>query len=448
MRVVLSKSGRKTYIAAAQKVQGSQTLLFFKAEKDLHYLDWLVTASVVLLPVLALTVKGGANACLYLLVLASLISVVFRWKSMGQTFFQLLKKYWYVHLSMAAPMLAIFAHQLGTGSFNLKSYDIFSRMGYFALMAWVLLLLPSKHLKHVQWGIVAGSIAAAIKAHIITGVQPPDAANIEFLNRIPYGDMALMLGILSFLSIGWSERKDKWAIALKVAGGCAGLYTSYLCQARGGWVALPVFAAIGLAFLIGIHVKHKLAAFGMVLVLLGTIYGSSSVVQDRINVAADDVMQYRDGVNQNTSIGIRIQHWHGSWILFSEHPIFGVGKENFYPKALHELYERNIISKAASLFVHPHSEFFFSIATLGIFGLIAFWALHLVPTYFFFQAAHDPDQQIKTAGSMGLALFLGFFVYGLTEVIFFTPVACAFFGAIAAALFASVVQRKQVLENQ
>ncbi|MEN3296100.1 MAG: O-antigen ligase [Burkholderiales bacterium] len=411
------------------------------------YLEWLVTAFVVFLPVLALTVKGGANTCLYLLVLAGLIGIVFRYKPMGQTFLQVLKKYWYVHLSMAGTTLAILAHQLGTADINLKVYDISSRLTYFALIAWALLLLPSKYLKHVQWGIVAGAFAVAIKVQLLTGSLPSAPTTLDFLNRIPYGDMSLLLAVFCFFSIGWTERKDTWAIALKIAAGCAALYATYLCQSRGGWVALPLFGVIGL-FLVGLRVRHKIALFALVLALLGVVYSSSTSVQARIKDAATDITLYRNGQNLDTSVGIRFQHWRGSWILFKEHPVFGIGRENFYPKALTELHSRNIISQAATDFVHPHNELLFYLATLGIFGFAAYWALHLIPAYFFYRAARDPDLEIRTAGSMGLALVLGFFIFGLTEVIFFTPAANAFFSVNAAIFFACVVKRKQALANQ
>jgi O-antigen ligase len=413
--------------------------------KDLLYLDWLVAASLVLFPVLALTVKGGANTCLYLLVLASLISIVFRRKSIGQTFFQVLKKYWYVHLSMAGTVLAILINQAFTGGFIVRTYDVPSRLAFFALVAWVLLLLPVRHLKQIQWGIVAGAIIAAIKAHTIIAAQGPLVGNIGFLNRIPYGDMSLLFGVFSLLSIGWNERKEKWAIALKVAGGCAGLYAAYLCQARGGWIAVPVFAAIALALIGGLQVRHKLTVFGLVLVLLGAIYSSSSLVQRRVYEATTDIVQYTSGENLDTSIGIRFQHWRGSWILFKENPFFGVGREHFHPEALADLRSRNIITAAATNFGHSHSEFLFNIATLGIFGLISFLAISLVPGYYFFQAARNPDKFIETAGSMGLALCLGYFVFGLTEHIFDTPISCAFFSLNAAVFFALIVKRQQAL---
>lgn len=409
------------------------------------YLEWLVAATVVLFPATALTIKGAANKCLYLLVIISLVCIAFRCKPMGQSFSQVWKKYWPVHLAMSGTVLAIFLNQAFAGSFHWKTYDVPFRLAFFAPITWLLLLVPLPHLRKIQWGIAAGTFAMAIKIHLVTAALPEPPTNIVFINRIPYGDIALLLGIFSFLAIGWSERKVKWETVLNFLGGCAGVYTSYFSQTRGGWVAIPVLAAIVLAFYDGMSGKRRLAIVALVLVLLGAMFSASDVVQLRVAEAGADISQYMNGKNVDTSIGIRFQLWRGSWILFTEHPWFGVGREHFYPDALSQLHARNIITATATHFGHSHSEFFFNIATLGIFGLISFLAIYTVPGYYFLQAARAKDAELRIAGSMGVVLCVGYFVFGLTEAIFNTPVSCAFFSMNAAVFFAYIVKRKQML---
>lgn len=412
---------------------------------DLPYLEWLVTAIVVLFPATALTIKGAINKCLYLLIFISMVCIALRCKPMGQTFSQVLRKYWPIHLAMAGTVLAIFLNQAFAGHIHWKTYDIPSRLAFFAPISWLLMLIPLRHLRNIQWGMVAGAFAMAIKIELASMGVPEPPMNIEFINRIPYGDIALLLGIFSFLAIGWSARKDRWEIVLKFSGGCAGVYTSYFSQARGGWVAIPVLAAIVLAFYDGMSVRRRWAVVALVFVLLGTVFGTSDVVQLRVAEAGSDISQYLSGKNVDTSIGIRFQLWRGSWILFAEHPWFGVGREHFAPDALAQLHERGIITAAATDFGHSHSEFFFNIATLGMFGLISFLAIYIVPGYYFLQAARAKDSELRVAGSMGVMLCVGYFVFGLTEAIFHTPVSCAFFSMNAAVFFAYIVQRKQIL---
>jgi O-antigen ligase len=339
------------------------------------------------------------------------------------------------------------ANQLSTSIFLLKTYDTPSRLAFFFPIAWLFLQLPAKALKAIQWGVVIAAIGTAVKITMAGLGQPDMPSIIGFMNRIPYGDTSLLLGILSLLSIGWNKRSDRFIIFLKIIGGVAGLFASYLSETRGGWVALPVLVILIFSVLSSAKIHHKLLMFAMVLVLMVSAYNFNKIVHDRVLAAASDITNYVDGDNVNTSVGVRFQLWRGSWVLFKEHPIFGVGREEFYPHALQELAKRKVITQQATGYGHSHNEFFYNMATLGTLGLIATLAIFLVPGYFFLQAMRHPDQEIKTAGSMGLALCLGFLVFGLTEAIFFVPAICAFFSMSVAVFFAFVIKRKESLAN-
>ena len=400
---------------------------------------------IILFPVLTLIVQGGANTCLYVFILLSLGFLIFYRKENVFSFSYFLRKYWSLHLAMAGIVLAILANQLSTSIFIIKTYDIPSRLAFFLLVAWILLQVPGKDLKLIQWGIVIAAIAAAIKIGIAGLQQPEMPSVIGFMNRIPYGDVSLLFGIFSILSIGWNKRGENLFIILKVIAGFSGLYASYLSETRGGWIALPVLAILIFSVLSKTKIHHKLMMFAIFLVLMFSAFHLSKIVNDRVHEATSDIINYVDGKNINTSVGVRFQLWYGSWVLFKEHPIFGVGREEFYPDALQDLAKRNVITKQATEYGHSHNEFFYNMATLGILGLIATLAIFLVPGYFFLKATIHPDREIKTAGSMGLALCLGFLVFGLTEAIFFVPAICAFFCMTSATFFAFIVKRKQLL---
>lgn len=414
----------------------------------MRYLKFVVLFLVIFFPVLTMTVKGGANTCIYTLLLLSLIYAVLNREQNVFSFSYVLKKYWPMHLAMAGMILAILINQISTSDYLLKTYDTSSRLAFFLPIFWLLLQIPINNLKLIQWGLVIGAIGAAIKIGIIGFSQPDMPGIIDFMNRIPYGDVSLLLGILSLLSIGWNQRSDKLIITLKIIGGISGLYASYLSEARGGWVALPILALVILSMLSKTKWNHKFALFAVILILMVSTYSFNKIIQDRIHAAASDITKYVDGENLDTSVGIRFQLWRGSWVLFREHPIIGVGREEFYPDALQDLAKRHVITQQATEFGHSHNEFFYNMATLGVFGLLAILAIFFVPGYFFLQATRHLDQEVKTAGSMGLALCLGFLIFGLTEAIFFMPAICAFFCISIAVFFALVVKRKELLTGE
>jgi O-antigen ligase len=190
--------------------------------------------------------------------------------------------------------------------------------------------------------------------------------------------------------------------------------------------------------------RHRFAIFVAALVLLSSTYALSSAIYKRINEVVTDVSQYLDDTNRDTSSGIRIQLWRGSWLLWKDNKIFGIGREQF-PRALKQLAAEKKISAAAATHPHSHSELLFHMATLGIPGLLAILSLYLVPGFYFFREISHPNQEIRTVSAMGLVLVLGFFIFGLSDVMFFWTVSHTFYVILLAVLFAHLVKGKALL---
>jgi O-antigen ligase len=165
------------------------------------------------------------------------------------------------------------------------------------------------------------------------------------------------------------------------------------------------------------------------------------VIQERIRLAQEDVQQYVQGTNADTSIGIRFQLWRGSLVIFREHPIFGVGVDK-YRSALRDLAERRIISPQASTFVHSHNEALFTMARLGTVGLLALLALYLVPASYFARDLRHHDRQVRAAAGMGMSLCLGILVLGLTDVVFLWWEVFPFYALGIASFIALIAKRK------
>ena len=45
--------------------------------------------------------------------------------------------------------------------------------------------------------------------------------------------------------------------------------------------------------------------------------------------AASDVSLFTENKERDTSVGIRMQLWHASWLMFKQSPLVGVGVPNF-----------------------------------------------------------------------------------------------------------------------
>jgi O-antigen ligase len=421
--------------------------LVHELEIAVRYLQWSLVAIVTLFPIVVFIVPKGANTSFYLLLLCSLAGVACGCKPMGKSFGEILREYWPINLAMAGLVCAILLSQFSNGHLVSNAYDMPSRLACFVLIFWILLLVPSKDMKNIQWGLVIGSIICAVALYIETAAGAARPIELFKIPLVPFIDIAMLMGILALLSIGWNASNEKIGIGLKLVAGIAALYGSYLSQTRGGWITLPVFIAIGLVlYMRNFWLRHKLMLFMLSIVLLCSSYVFNRTVQTRVDSGIADVSQYVDGKDPNTSLGFRLQLWRASWLLFKEAPIFGVGREQF-PGALQQLVVRREITREAAAFPHSHNDLLFHMATLGIFGLLAMLSIYFIPAYYFLKEMKHPDRETRTSAAMGLALTLGFFAFGLTDAMFYWTISHTFYGLVLAILFAHLVKRKAFLKG-
>ena len=412
-------------------------------------LHWPVFLVLMAAPTLLLVVRKAGNLSFYALLLLGAAVALCRLRPDGRSYPQLLKEYWPLHLAMAGMLLAIFINQLVLQNFVIKTYDYPSRMAFFSVLLWVALLLPYPLMKHLQWGYVAGALLAAIHMYVTTkgGTY---RGYVYFMPIIEFAQMAQLLGFFSLLSIDYEVPNPIWrriGVGLKLLAGAAGMYAAYLSQTRGAWIGIPVFVIITI-FILGrrISLRRQLTLFTAGAALLVALFGSTDLVQQRIAAAKQDISQYQDGENMDTSLGIRLQLWEGSWRLYIEHPWVGVGREGFVA-ALGDLEQRKIITHGTRIQPHSHNEILYNMATLGSFGLIAILCLYLVPGWYFLREVFHADREIRATAGMGLILCSGFLILGLVDVMFMWGACDNFYSIVAAILFAFIIKRKKILSG-
>lgn len=362
---------------------------------------------------------------------------------MGKSLYDFFREYWPINVAMAGLVLAELIHQMLTG--DSRSYNLPVRLACFVLLCWVMLLVPTNHLKKIQWSWAAGAIAYVVALVMAITAEMPRPTFVRGVPLNPFGNMAILLGVLALFSIGWYASHQKMAIAIKLIAIGAALYGSYLSQTRGGWVALPLFAIIAVTVFGHLRMRYKLAFLGFAMVLMGGSYFFSNTIQQRVAEASTEIHQYFNGKEKNTSIGIRLQLWEGGWLLFKENPA-GIGRQN-YPEAAQQLAKRNVLTPDAAVQPHLHNDMLFHLATLGVPGLLATLLLYFVPAFYFFKDIRNPDKETRTTAGMGLSLTLGFFIFGLTDAMFNWRVSYTFYVILLAMLFACLIKQKSAAAN-
>lgn len=418
-------------------------------KNSLFKLHWPVFAVLMSTVTCLLIVRRAGNLGFYALLLLAIIIAVCRIRPTGRSFYGLLKEYWPLHLAMAGMVLAIFINQLVLGNFVIKTYDYPSRMAFFVVLLWVALLLPYRLMKHLQWAYVAGTLLAAAYMYVTT-MGGTLRGHVYFMPIIEFAQMTQLLGFFALLSINYEVRNPVWrrvGIGLKLLAGAAGIYAAYLSQTRGAWLGLPVFILITIAVL-GRHIsiRKQLATAVAVLILTASLFASSTLVRQRIDAAQQDIAQYYLKDNPVTSVGVRLQLWAGSWLLFVEHPLVGVGREGF-SAALGGLEKRGLLVREASTQPHSHNEILYNMMTLGSFGLLGILCLYLVPGFYFLREFSHADREIRATAGMGLILCSGFLIQGLTDVMFMWGACDNFYAIFAAILFAFIIKRKTMLSG-
>jgi len=413
----------------------------------LRYLTWFIAAVSVLFPVLALTVRGAANTCFFLIALCGILAIACRLRGAGLSFSEMCRNYWPLNLAMAGMFVAILLNQIATGHFSAREYDASLRLLLFPLVFWALLIVPAATDKYLEWGLSAGALFAFAKMFwlIQTGVDRLWIGG--FISIIPYAEMAMMLGVFAAFSIGGDEDLSPWFAVPKILALLAGLSGAYLSQTRGAWLAIPAMLVISL---LGwrMRQRQKLMVVSAVFAALGLMLCFGNIGQQRVVEAQSDIAAYMHGQNRDTSIGLRFQMWHASWLIFGQHPLFGAGRE-VVPKMLDGLAARNIISRDAARNGqgHTHNEILYNLASLGLFGLMSLLLTYFVPAWYFYRAGRETDRKIRCAGRMGLALCLGFFVFGLTDVQFLWGHCNTFYSMHAALFVACIVRRQAALRD-
>ncbi|CAJ0812446.1 hypothetical protein LMG19087_01442 [Ralstonia wenshanensis] len=402
----------------------------------------LAVFGVAILPAFMLSVRGAAFLSFVLL----LVSAFWAMLTAPADVMSRLRTMWREHrwliLAVAAmPTAMLISAQLNPTAPRTVPFA-YGRLWLFGLALFALLQLRPKQLESVQWGCVAGALASVVWAYLELRVGRPDKIG-AFANTIPFGNLSLLMGLFSLISIGWSKGDGLPLVILRGVAGGAGLYASYLSQSRGGWIAIPILLLIAVATLRHVSWKKRLSALLVFFALLAAVCVSSSMVRTRFDQAVSDLHAYQAG-QTNTSVGIRFQLWKAATLMLTRHPIAGVGRGQFEP-ALKAIHAEGLITQEATAFEHAHNEFLYNGATLGVLGIGALLALYLVPAAYFLRAALCDDRVLRTSGAMGLTLCVGFVLFGLTEVMLIIAQTVVFYSVMVAVFTAHIHRRRQQL---
>lgn len=400
---------------------------------------------VLLCPALTVVVKGGANGSLFLASALSLAALLVggRTESSGVVAAPtaLVRAYAF---AMAAPVVVLAMIQTLHGM-SLAVGAIGSAARLLLAVPIVLVLWRMGGIL-VRWADVSFALGAVATAAVMV-LAPREWSHgrwsSSFLDPINFGGLALLLGVLSLLSVDWYRHDPRLIRALKVAGFVAAFCAAVPTGARGPWMALFVLVPIlALATLRRRAFAVRMAVWGSVTAALLVALVTVDALQGRFDLMATDLSSFFRGGERDTSPGIRLQIWQAAWMAFTERPLLGLGGGGFASAT--ESYARlGILSPAAAEAARAevHNSYLAYAADFGILGLLAIIAVFAVPGAAFARRL-DADAVGSRAALMGLTVVVMYASCAITVDVFALKMMAAFYACatafLAAIAFSSV----------
>ena len=266
------------------------------------------------------------------------------------------------------------------------------------------------------WGAAFGALAACgivLVRWLALGV---DRVHVPGINAIPFGNLSLVLGVLSLV---WALRLSQMPLLFGVAA-LAGLVVSLLSGTRGGWVTLPVVALV-LLLCQGEEIRRLWSARSLrtrLLAVAGVVLVAAFAVWQALPRAVALVEDLRGYLHQGvtrTSVGLRLDMWHAAWVLFLQKPLMGWGEGAMMPE-LRRLIAAGELNEQARYFgFQLHSDVLDTLARRGLLGLITLLLMYAVPLAGFVRRLRCADVDVRTFALAGTLVVLMFAGFGLTQ---------------------------------
>ena len=375
---------------------------------------------VFLLPFLALISNFGVGFCSFAFLLAAIVY----WRA-GRV--ALLR-----HLSEIRGVLIAFGLSFGLALAQmllrhdlLRTLEKPSReMAAVTVLLTVLACRPNR--KALWYGLIAGALAGAafiVYQRWVIGVDRPGG----LINSITFGDIVLCMGLMSLAGVlDFKGRQVVWPSL----GALAGVVGSIATGTRGGWIAILFAIALFLQYGHFVRGKSIKAMALLVLVLLaGSWYIPQTGARARIYEGVNDVETYVNGGSVFTHMGIRFELWKGATMLIARHPWGGATLPEVRAELAGLVAERQL-DPVVTIMPHFHNDVLQELVFGGIPGLLVWASTLLMPLLFFLRIlrTHESASAPRVALALaGMMLVLGYFSFGLTEVIFFSVRSTMFY---------------------
>lgn len=310
--------------------------------------------------------------------------------------------------------LTILAHKNNTSSID-------QSIRYLLAIPILLLLLhvPAK-LAHMWLGIAIGVI---LSVGIATWQLDHGYDRVEgYMNIIHFGNIALVYGVFCGAGLAWVNRpikyKRQWQIIFFIAI-LASVFSIIASGSRGSWSAFPALGILaGVTFLSKKNFQRAaITALGLILGI-GVLFSvPGTKIEARYHDAISDVTNYFDHHNADSSVGARLEMWHGALLNIPKKPIFGWNEGDYAAQIKAEVSAKTLMPIVLLFTNNLHNNFIQVLVFEGAAGLVPLLALYFIPFYFFLKRIKSDNLDVKVLAFCGAALLSSFFFFSMSQAI-------------------------------
>jgi O-antigen ligase len=284
-------------------------------------------------------------------------------------------------------------------------------------------------------GLCLGAVSAGVIAVLQWTSSGGERAEGFTHHAITFGDLAAAMGVMSLCALG--QLGTRRLALLPVLAFVCGLVAAVLSGSRGTWLGLLLVIPFLLNY--GSAVHGRRLVYGVLLALALSVaawFVPATGIAQRVHLAVSEVQQYQSAGNASTSVGIRLELWKASWMMITEHPWLGVGREEFHPALLALRAQGRLQQSDALLYSSSHFDLFNVLATGGLLDFSLLLVMYGAPLHFFLSRLRRPGASAggRAVALAGLALVVCFFGFGQTDVMFWLMMPKVFYGIMVCIL--------------
>lgn len=412
---------------------------FFGSAKS-SWLRWIFMSSLVFSPLFLLTVKGWMTRIIVVCALLG-VAVWVQAKKSPETLHPSCPLLRQIAWALSLPLLSVMSSQLiGLSHGTPLMASSFDSPAHLLLGALILMAMPYTHARVVHGLSLIFPLALGL-ASVAIWLNPGRTWGIDrvyttALDPLAFGSLALTFGLLSLVSMPLHV-----SIALRLylgLGGCLGVALSIASGSRTGWLAVPLVTLVWLyAQRQRFSWRIKSLIFASLVAILGLTYQNNAIVQQRVNLAIEEVVTYNWQVQQPypiSSVGDRISFIRMAFVLMSQKPLSGWGEDGSWKGMMNhpDLSFASAPAKAMALYAGFHNEITGKMVQSGVWGLVSSVLMFGLPAVVFYRSLHAPSVTQRRVALLGAVFLSCQFVSSLSMELTNLRYAASFYALMTA----------------